>query len=743
MTMSSAARVRPLWFLLLALLACDGGPSGPSTGNLRVTVLGLPNGSPAAITISGPDGFSQPATATQTFIGLTPGTYTIAATSVTVSGSLYDPSPASQTVTVAGSDAQATASVFYSQASGTLTVTINGLGTNKAAAVTVTGPGGYNEPLNATTTLSGLDPGDYTIVADSAAPAGCSRPAPTPTTQNATVVARMTTNATVTYNAPGNDGNVNLCIAGMYLTQSVQDLGGTIPLVQNRDGYLRVFVVADRANTATPAVDVRFYNGLTLLSTITIPPSGFSTPTAIDESSLSFSWDTTVSGAMIQPGLAIQAEVNPSGIITETNPADNLYPSTGPLPLTVRTVPTLDVTFVPVRQFVNGLQGRVTAANKDSFLVMTQKMHPIDTFNAVLHAPYTTQTSSTLQANNANGAWGTILGEIDALRVSESSARYYYGVARVTYSSGVAGVAYVSIPGTTPGTGARAALGWDYLPSGSIVAAHELGHNWARNHAPCGGPAGVDPQYPRPDGSTGTYGFDLTTKTLEPSTLPDIMGYCDPKWISDYTYRGVMDYLLAPSPPSLGMGSSPDVQPCLLVWGHIEDGAIVLEPAFQVDTRPSLPSQRGPYSLKGIDANGNSVFELSFAPTPVADARQTQENFVFAVPLSNARAARLSSIRVAGRGRRVSLTEVAATVAQPGGPTQPDLVEARRAAGGGVTVRWNHRTHPMVMVRDSDTGEVLSFARSGEVQVSTPKGRIDLVMSNGLRSQVKRMRIAQ
>jgi hypothetical protein len=58
-----------------------------------------------------------------------------------------------------------------------------------------------------------------------------------------------------------------------------------------------------------------------------------------------------------------------------------------------------------------------------------------------------------------------------------------------------------------------------------------------------------------------------------------------------------------------------------------------------------------------------------------------------------------------------------------------------------VAVRWNRRTHPMVMVRDPDTGEVLSFARSGEVQVSTSKGRIDLVMSNGLRSQVKRMRI--
>src|SRR5215212_9885237 len=114
-TMSLAPRIRPLWLCLVVLLGCDGGPSGPSSGNLRLTVLGLPTTTPAAISITGPDGFSQPASATQTFTQLVPGTYTIAASSVTAGGSTYDPSPANQTVTIVASDGQTSATVFYSQ----------------------------------------------------------------------------------------------------------------------------------------------------------------------------------------------------------------------------------------------------------------------------------------------------------------------------------------------------------------------------------------------------------------------------------------------------------------------------------------------------------------------------------------------------------------------------------------------------------------------------------------------------
>ena len=82
---------------------------------------------------------------------------------------------------------------------------------------------------------------------------------------------------------------------------------------------------------------------------------------------------------------------------------------------------------------------------------------------------------------------------------------------KTNYSSGIAGIGYV---------GGKTALGWDNLPTGSSVAAHEWGHNWGRNHSPCGGPSNPDPNYPYAGGMTGAYGLDVASATLMPPRTP-------------------------------------------------------------------------------------------------------------------------------------------------------------------------------------------------------------------------------
>jgi hypothetical protein len=711
--------MKKLWLSLLILLGCTSDPGGPSGGSLRVTIIGLPSGSSAAVTVSGPGGYSQPVTGTQILAGLAPGTYTLAASSVTADGSDYTPSPVSQTVAVHSS--QTSASILYSTIGGSLRVTINGLGTTGSAAVTVTGPGGFNQSLGSTTTFNGLTPGDYVVTASDAAAAGGTTHTPSPTSQTVTVTARMSANATVTYSPPPSDGTVNLQVAGMYITQSVQSYAGSTPLVENRNGYLRVFVVADRVNSAAPSVRVRFYNAGLAIDSVLILPPGIATPTAVDESSLSFSWNVPVTGTLIQPGLGLQAVVDPAGAIFETNELDNVFPAV-PLPMTVRTMPPLNLTLVPITQ--SGRTGDVS--NPDSLLSFTKKMLPLDAVDIVIRSPYV--TSQTLQANGTG--WQNVLSELDAVRVQAGDGRHYYGVANVSYTSGVAGVAYVTPDG---GPAQQTALGWDYLPSGSIVAAHELGHNWTRNHAPCGGPAGVDPQYPHPDGSIGGYGMDVSSGTLKPANSKDIMGYCDPRWISEYTYGAVLDYLSPPGPIVMAQANQA-VQPSLLVWGHIRDGELVLEPAFQVNTRPSLPQQPGPYSIEGRADDGSSLFALSFTPNEVADARETQQNFAFAIPLPAVSAGRLASIHLTGQGR---------TVAQLQATAQPDSAQLRPVAGGRLELRWNANAHPVVMVRDTRTGEVLSFARGGSVELPLSRRQVDLLMSNGVKSRIKRVQVAR
>jgi hypothetical protein len=736
------ARTQLFTLALLAVVACDSGPSGLTTGNLSITVAGLPSGTSAAVTVTGPNGYTQSVPATQTLQQLEPGVYTIAASNVTVGATTYAASPQTQTVSLSGS---ASRSVIYSASSptlGSLLVNINGLPTGTNAAVTVTGPNSYNQAVTGTQTLTSLAPGVYTVAsADIVAPGGTPYTA-SPATQDITVTAGSTASSTVTYSPPSG-GTLNLSIPAMYLTQSTQTLTGTVPLVQNRNGMLRIFVVANQVNLAMPTVRVRFYQDFVLQSEQTISAPGASVPTSIDESSLSLSWNIAVAGSLIRPGLSIVAEVDPGNGVVESDESDNAFPAAAPQAFTVRSVPTFNITLVPIRQRGNNSTGNVTSANANSFLDGVQRMHPVSSINVSVRAPYLTTTSDTLEDDNGNSAWGTILGELDVLRtVTDQSSRYYYGVARVGYSSGVAGVAYVSSSSSPE----RVGMGWDYLPTGSQVAAHELAHNWARNHAPCGNPSGVDPQYPQPDGSIGNYGLDVAAGVVKAPLMGDIMGYCDPKWIGSYTYTAAMNYLSPITPllagPALSASTSEAVQPTLLVWGHIRNGEVVLEPAFQVTTRPKLPKRSGPYTLEATSADGTSLLSLSFEADAVADAPGDHKNFVFAVPVASARIDRIASLRVKGLGRQAAVIAAgeaaAAGDAKFGAGTRPDSVEVRRA-GGDVRLRWNARATPMIMVRDAATGEVLSLARGGDVTLQDVRGEVELVLSDGVRSRVKRV----
>jgi hypothetical protein len=718
---------RPTPLLLAAtLLACGGGggPSGPVSGSLAVAVSGLPGGASASVSVSGPGGFARTLTSSQTLSSLSPGGYSLTASNVSFGGSAYSPTPVSQSVTVSEGDTPVSASVTYETVTSGLTVTIDGLPSGTAADVTVTGPGGFSQTVTATQTFSNLMTGTYTISANSVTSAGTDY-GPNPASQTATVVTGSVATASVSYSVV-IPGALNLKIDGMYLTQSVQTYAGAVPLVKDRDGYLRVFVTANQGNVAQPAVRVRFYSGInpTPVQTMTITAPGLSTPLSPDESSLSKSWNVAVPGSLIQPNLKILADVDPTNTVVEANEGDNSFPSSGiALALDVHTAPVFSVRFVPVQ--VAGRVGNVSSANKDQYLTTAMKMHPLAAYDADVRAQYNSSAPA-LDASTSS-TWTQVLSEINTLQTTEGSSRYYYGVVNPNYSSGIAGVGYVQ---------GKSAIGWDKLPtSAPDVAAHEWGHNWGRNHSPCGNPSGVDPNYPQADGSTGAYGLDVATLALKPPTYADVMAYCSPEWISGYTYGGVLSYREAH--PDVVTSFSQALQDCLLVWGRIENGQMILEPSFEVVTRPSLPARGGDYSIEGRSADGSRIFSLPFTPADIADVPGDNKQFSFAIPLSSDRAARLASIRFAGRGREViSLSHGA--LPQPGARVAP--IAVRRTSPGTVSLQWDVAAHPMLLVRDAATGQVISFARGGSVQLPAEHQELSVGFSNGVRSS--EMRIA-
>jgi hypothetical protein len=457
-------------------IATAGVTYSAVSGTLQLNLSGLPGGASADVNVTGPGGFSQHLTATQTLTGLVPGSYTISAGTVSSGGFSYAPSPASQSKTVT-SGTTVTGAVVYAASAGNLILTIGGLPGGVLANVSVTGPGGYSKSLTASQTLTGLVPGSYTVTGTAVVSGGTTY-TPSPAVQAISVSAGASAPAAVSYS--GAVAGLNLSIAGAYLTQATQKADGSVPLVAGRDAYVRVFALANQANTVQPQVRVRLYSGAVLVQTYTISAPAAGVPTAVDESSLNSSWNVLVPGALVQPNLKVLADVDPASGTPESDESDNQFPVSGVAgPVDVRSLPTFQVRFVPVLQQVNSLQGNVTSGNMNSFMVDLLQQLPVGASSADVRAPYTT-TAPVLQSNNGNGAWGTILSEMLAVRTGDVSTRYYYGVVKTNYGSGVAGMGYV-------GGSARAAIGWDYLPSGNHVMAHEVGHNMGRQHAPCGG----------------------------------------------------------------------------------------------------------------------------------------------------------------------------------------------------------------------------------------------------------------
>lgn len=323
-----------------------------------------------------------------------------------------------------------------------------------------------------------------------------------------------------------------------------QDTGNTIPIVANRDAVMRIFVATDFNYNGKPVLGRLTIDGNPAPIEVTAPVNGMPT-----DNKLGTTFNFTIPAAAIQPGFAFKVQ-----LLQEFDPDHPPspfahYPTEGFAPTNAQSVGAgIKLVLVPVRYGADGsnrlpdTSPQMIQGYKDLF----QAMYPTPNVDVTVRDPV-----SWNQTVGAGGnGWDDLLSYIGQVRSQDNAPfdAYYYGIFNPASSvNSYCGGGCVAGLGNIAGVGdsySRAAIGLGFSEGGGAIAyetaVHEIGHTHGRYHSPCGGAAGTDPNYPHSGAKIGEWGFNILTNSLyNPTTYTDVMGYCTPIWVSDYTWKGL------------------------------------------------------------------------------------------------------------------------------------------------------------------------------------------------------------
>ncbi|MER2561660.1 MAG: M66 family metalloprotease [Myxococcaceae bacterium] len=407
----------------------------------------------------------------------------------------------------------------------------------------------------------------------------------------------------------------------------------------------------------------------------------------------------TIPAAWVAPGLELVVVADAMDSLPETNEQNNELRSTPAIGR--RNV--LHLTSVPV--VVSGTTSSVPDL-KDTMVAQW----PLADLQNRTRAPYTT---SQVPSGADVSSWGALLSEVAQVRGADGSSRHYYGFVRSS-SYGIAGIGYVGQP---------TAIGRD---DNEGVASHELGHNFGRHHAPCGGAGGADPSYPYPNANLGSWGWNGQS-LINPAQSVDLMSYCGPTWISDYTYVGAQralerDQDYGPTPPQAMV-----LEPSVLVAAVVRGASLQLEP-LHVMLAARTRVERSDWSVRLTTTDG-AEHQHALRVAKVSDADDEHLLGLVADP------GPLRSVELLHHG-----VVVLRQLAQPVSLS----VRVTRVDGQRVRVEWNATAAPTLSVAHFGEGRTTLTLRAtgGSIVLAhdgLEGGELELSASSGVASVRQRV----
>jgi hypothetical protein len=378
---------------------------------------------------------------------------------------------------------------------------------------------------------------------------------------------------------------------------------GTVPPVVDRAGLLRVYV-APQAGYAPHAIQAQ----------LTLQTGGVETVIPVDATPAAASTDASLASTInfpIATGV-LKADTTFSVALREktgTGAGGNgRWPSgTGLAKLNaVSTGPQLKVVLVPLAYAADGSNRLpdTSAAQVQIYQQRLAALYPAAKVDMTVRAAVTIAFA----VSRNGGGFGNMLNTVLQTRAQDNPSRdtYYYGLASPAASFSafcggacVAGLSRLVTNASDASSRGSVGLGFTGANSAGTMA-HEIGHAHGRDHAPCGGAGGADPRYPYRDGSIGVWGYDQgLNKLLDPAQYKDMMGYCEPDWISDYQYGALITRMRAVSGASIRAGVPMQYQ----FGGFDPNGSVTWNGAAPLETVPGGEAREIEY----FDASGRRM----------------------------------------------------------------------------------------------------------------------------------------
>lgn len=398
-------------------------------------------------------------------------------------------------------------------------------------------------------------------------------------------------------------------------------------LVPGREAVFRAHIIAD-GGVEAPGVALELQLGAeTKVVQMTAPDGNL--PARPDYIEMNESYVAEIPAEWMQDGLQLKLQSGDKTIYAETPFFDEQH--------------TLYLSMVPV--FVNGVEVTIDETDKG---LRDHLLRYFPLYDVVIRRedPIVIETEGDVGP-------GDVAAAIVDRRELDGGLHYYHGVfpgAAMTVDTNISGLAYSAF---------KVAVTQVESLSGTTFP-HEVGHTFDLRHINCNLDNG-DYDYPYDSNTIGSHGYMAGQPlALDKDQYAELMSYCAPKHISDYSYELVQDFFSIDPPASFDNVDAGAMnyaaakgQPgySTLITGTLDvlDGEVYLRLVRTVN-RPAGLEKRGDYTLVATDDNGNSHSRSFAVDTPEDAAGLANGYFAVQLPVN---ASSLVSIRILHKGEEI------------------------------------------------------------------------------------------